>query len=828
MINLSSLPGSCQDAVKDALKESASITQLDCLETRLRSIILDELERTSRDEQKSSKEEMDTTNNHSQLQELFESCLKVCQYLQQEDKGIEGLAKLALVLLEDIVEGTHLPSLETFYDSCQPFDKLCNSALWKTTSGMGHTLQFIRVCNQLLRRLPPKSEWSGRILLELARRLPLTDKSSLKPWGSVSCNGTLELDSDDGDEDYNFYQTFWSLQKDFSNPYQIASFGTFVAKYQQVLTQLETCASNFHHKEDPKKKREPKIEGLSPGSLHYLTSRRLLSAQLESCRDLPLHILTQFSITQAFLSTQSPQLESALEPLAKRNELLMHKLAPRHSQMLTKLLQDREVLWRDWKKNKFQPALQTPQVSGKDITKCERMTLVSLSADKKQEKNADELNFLQPLPDLCKVSQEMLAAVPSIEDHLASYVEALDPDAGIEEEYSPKRDQVMSWQALRLLSQQYLPLFSQITSRGDFENVVRQMYKEKGREIPGEYLAEEISSEEESDKEEENDKMDVDGTQPINADEEDVAAEDQDDNKVEDEDIIRSSEEKKQGPSEVEENTIDQSNANGAVVSSMNDHETANKEGGSFAQQPTPGTDDKESSTQNIKNQSNDENVATEEEGEEVEDEGTNKQISEDNNEDVVKIKSDEPRNKRSEGAQTTDLGNKQEETTNRGKVENDVSDSAPAKHHKEETSRDSAPGKRSNSMETNRQDSRRGSRTKQNIDSHNIEIEERRSSDRPAKRSRLDEPTRGRGSGRGMGGSRGRGPMNSSGRGRGHPIQQDSRGSWDERRGGYDRHEDRRGEPPNNDRRDDRRGGHGPRDGGGRRPHRDSHSRRR
>mmetsp|Transcript_8335 Transcript_8335/g.12835 ORF Transcript_8335/g.12835 Transcript_8335/m.12835 type:complete len:812 (-) Transcript_8335:108-2543(-) len=809
-IDLLSLPESCQAAVKDALKESSSIMQLNCLETNLRSVILDELERMSRDDLNLNMEEHDASSKRSSLKDLFEACLQVFQYLQQEDKGIDGLAKLALILLEDIAEGAPLPSLERFYNSCKPFKKLCNTTLWKTTSGMGHTLQFIRVCNQLLRRLPPKSEWSGRILLELAHRLPLTDKSSLKPWGSVSCTVPLDLDGDDGDSNYNFYQTFWSLQQDFSNPYQIASFGTFVSKYQQVLTQLETCACNIP-KDNVKKKREPTVEGLSTESLQYLTSRRLLSAQLESCRDLPLHILTQFSITQAFLSTQSPQLASALEPLAKRNELLMQKLAPRHSQMLKTLLQDREVLWRDWKKNKCQPALQSPAMLEEDGRTRDKVNLVTLSAADKEENNSDDLDFLQPISDLCNVSQLMLAAVPSIENHLSSYVEALDPDAGIEEEYSPKRDQVMSWQALRLLSQQHLPLFSHITSRGDFENVVRHMYKRRGKDIPGEFLMEVVDSEEESDREE--DEILVDETDQISGN--DAVTEDHKESKTEDKD------EKNEGSKISEGN---QNQAKEKKEDSVIKDDTANysTNPSDMSGASSPGAKGKE-----FNNQSED--CENGEEGEEVEDNVSSKQSSEAKNEDREKMKIEEERNKRFERAPRPDSDNNQDGNTKRKQAENNSQDLITAvKQHKEESSRDSNYSKRSNSVERNRQDSRRGSRS-------NPEVEERRGSDRPSKRPRTDDSTRGRGGGRGMGGSRGRGPGNSGGRGGamsggrggGHPPQQDSRNSWDDRRGAYDRRDDRRSDVPNNDRRDDRRAGHGSRDGGGRRPHRD-YSRRR
>ncbi|KAI2492517.1 THO complex subunit 1 transcription elongation factor [Fragilaria crotonensis] len=209
---------------------------------------------------------------------------------------------------------------------------------------------------------------------------------------------------------------------------------------------------------------------------------------------LKLHLLTQFSIVEAFLSsTQLPNIQAALGTLSKRSWQLLENLNPNHAALLQNLLQSSEVMWRDWKKNKCQPAamqLPAPALEKKLGTTLASTTITRLKTEHPQQ-DFSELEFLAPvtMAELVTISSSMRLVVPSIQCHLEEYVEALDPEAGIDEEYSPKRDKVLGWQALRLFSVQHLAYFDQIRPNGDFENLVRKVYQEEyGVLIPGDYL----------------------------------------------------------------------------------------------------------------------------------------------------------------------------------------------------------------------------------------------------------------------------------------------------------------------------------------------------
>jgi hypothetical protein len=464
--------------IQDVQQESTSATQYDCLEIQLRSLLLQSCECEALRQHPDPGD--GKVRDVKPLQDTFEACIKVCCQLK-----IDGIARLGLVLLEDIVESLPLDKLQQFYTQTQPFHHV--SLLWPEAHGNhggSHSLQFIRVCNALIRRLPPKSEWTGRILLDLAQGLPLTDKSCWKPWGSVS-PGQVDFDSsqDYEGDDYTFYQTFWSLQQDFANPF-LLSFGTFCAKYTKVLTELEAYAST--------KGQNPMV--VDSPSLQFLTHSRILTAQLESNMALKLHVLTQFSIVEAFLtSTQLPNIQAALGTLSKRSRQLLENLAPNHAALLQNLLQSSEVMWRDWKKNKCQPAamqLLLPTSEPKGHTALASTSITKVKTEHPEE-DFSELEFLAPvtMAELITISSSMRLVVPSIQSHLEEYVEALDPEAGIDEEYSPKRDKVLGWQALRLFSVQHLASFNQIRPNGDFENLVRKVYQEEyGVLIPGDYL----------------------------------------------------------------------------------------------------------------------------------------------------------------------------------------------------------------------------------------------------------------------------------------------------------------------------------------------------
>eukprot|EP00957_Ditylum_brightwellii_P053142 4029332-Ditylum_brightwellii.AAC.1 len=98
--------------------------------------------------------------------------------------------------------------------------------------------------------------------------------------------------------------------------------------------------------------------------------------------------------------------------------------------------------------------------------------------------------------DLPQISKSLASTVPLLDEYLDDYIEALDPDNGIEESYHPKHDKLFTWRAMRLMSRNHLTMFGLVTKNsGDFEEIVRKIWvEEKGIEIP---RAEKVEVEEE-------------------------------------------------------------------------------------------------------------------------------------------------------------------------------------------------------------------------------------------------------------------------------------------------------------------------------------------
>ena len=120
--------------------------------------------------------------------------------------------------------------------------------------------------------------------------------------------------------------------------------------------------------------------------------------------------------------------------------------------------------------------------------------------DDEEEEEAYQLIVMKT--ELPLISQKMRKVVPTLESHFEDFVEALDPDSGIEAEYHPKNDRVFCWRALRLLSNDHLEVFATLRPNGDLEPAIRQIYKEeKGVDIPGE-CHKDVPEEEEEEEEE--------------------------------------------------------------------------------------------------------------------------------------------------------------------------------------------------------------------------------------------------------------------------------------------------------------------------------------
>lgn len=435
----------------------------DTLEASLRNAILDKCEAT-----------WDQPSMLSDLLRTWKAARDICIHLLI-DHDMELCRRLPFLILEDIVESLFGQTLKDFWVQAKPSESLCQGVIWTPSRSNMHVLQFIKACNRLLKRFEGQDEWVGLVLLDLARILPMSDKSSTKIYGSVSSDSELAIDSSqqaDSSLDYSLYQSFWSVQQDFSNPYKI-EFGPFINKMRVILAGLEGTSNQY----------------ITTGSLDFLTNSRLFHVQLQDA-SLKIHFLTQFLIIDAFLSTMSPNFASTLQVLTKRaKDLLQQMVSGEYLTAIYWLLTEREEFWRSWKQNKCKPdflELALPATSKNGSLLQNRCT------NGINRSSGEEDEFLKEISmeELAKVSREMGKSVPDVFDFLDDYKEALDPEAGIDAEYHPKNDKLFSWRAMRLLGKKHLGNFKLVQKgTGDFENLVRHIYKaEKNVDIPGHFL----------------------------------------------------------------------------------------------------------------------------------------------------------------------------------------------------------------------------------------------------------------------------------------------------------------------------------------------------
>ncbi len=268
----------------------------------------------------------------------------------------------------------------------------------------------------------------------------------------------------------------------------------------------------------------------------YMTNSQLLHLQLQD-PEIRMHILTQLFIIYAYLRhsisisnnrnlnmmTKERILENLLKLEHRAGEVL--KLTPPNGQIqyqtLNDLLREREMVWRVWKKNKCKPDISRYHTDNKtsttdeNNTKIKRRKLMMGGILGNKEKTLEEranfysykIDLKSELPSLSKSMADK--HTPDIFKFLGEYVEALDPEAGIEEEYHPKNEKLFTWQAMRLLSREYIGMLAPDENKhkmidlnnGDFEGLVRKIWKEeKGVEIPGEMpTADEMIEEEDED-----------------------------------------------------------------------------------------------------------------------------------------------------------------------------------------------------------------------------------------------------------------------------------------------------------------------------------------
>jgi len=515
----------------------------------------------------------------------------------------EGMGSAAVSLpfslLEDALDTLPISKCKVLWIECleRQSHLLCGDVLFSP----GSKLTMLRISNKILTKKLLRerdSEFAGRVLIFLANKFQLSERSGLNIQGKFNLenvtnfedektfeevkkqssavqlaslpsvsedivdtvkDGITFVDDDDADKDrvvdYNLYRTFWGIQEFLCNPNSITSnsssdannFDNFIRITKVVLTAFESrpfpavtakqarlrwlARKRQRVGDDKESSEKPNASEQSDISNHlhdeaiimveehveskgndeheetnnagkgdnvvrhqkYLTSSQLLRLQLRD-PSLRCHFLTQILIVFSYL-IHSKELDARkreqLVILKRRVEDCLALIPPsglEQVQLLLHLFDKSESFWRQWKEDKCKTfekygAFVLPPVSNKSSGKRKQ----GASA---QGATGDGQNVYEELRwrgDLNSLPHDTAQLWHNKQDFFVEYVEACDPDNGIEAEYHPKNDPLFCWRALRILSADNLDLFGLVdTKTGDFEKVVRVVWeKEMGISIPG-------------------------------------------------------------------------------------------------------------------------------------------------------------------------------------------------------------------------------------------------------------------------------------------------------------------------------------------------------
>ena len=536
--------GSQEKNAEKRIDAASAKDQLEDLEISMRKKLLElllALQESSDSQNANTKSPDDTTKAASDVIGAFwKSSLDLCHHFVHHaccsSSSYEDLMpcrRLPYLLLSDCLEG--LPTLEDaklfWSDYVEPEligTVLFGDLFWSQLTEINNSkkfslpsshLPFLKVANQFLKRLEHASdsrvrvEWKGRIMWALSKGFSIADRSSLKLWGNFhTTNGTdfeskeefnmhttstvgitasTKTNGTSAVVEYNLYEAFWSLQNGFSNPNKI-NVGDFIKRLRLTLAAMESASAISTGTIIPK-------HGVDEPTIKYLTSSALLPSQIHDPA-FRSSVVTQFLIVASHLGAESPPLKNALAGLLGRARKLLKKDNPQLHDILWEsiLASGREDHWRTWKKQKCAASAFAPKVKrnlqlvldSTDDDRDKKRTRLS----KEEENSFSQEDVISSLSgvflnndNLIAVSKDLHHKLPTLEEHLEPYVEALDPESGIEDEYHPKNDSLFTWRAMRLYAKHQLPLMSQCRQPADLEKITRQWYREShGKDIPGE------------------------------------------------------------------------------------------------------------------------------------------------------------------------------------------------------------------------------------------------------------------------------------------------------------------------------------------------------
>ena len=419
--------------------------------------------------------------------------------------------------LEQLVETCTIADCEDVFTWVEAQrGRLSADALWRRGK-----LVMLRTCNELQRRLSKTADTvlRGRVLLLLSSLYPLSERSALNLGGNYNAGNTTELDDQNAAGDANtagdasakaegvvvdraFYETFWSLQKFFSNPpaalEPAAGWKTFSTSLGSVLDNFET-----HRLDKTSSGRAAaaagasvpsgaNVEGRDAGT-KYLTAAPLLHLQL-SDPAFRRHFLVQCAVFLGFCTSPLYKgVDAKAARDAKKRVMEAIRQTPPHGEEFAAavaLALRREEGWVSWKRDNckdFEREPEAPRPPPPAPPVMRRRPRAGAAApavppEKRVRLGNPELDRLWNLSeDNASALGDKRDAAPTAEVYLQNVVDDMDPEAQIEETYKSKNDKTYVWKALRLIAKADMGAFQRLGAE-DMETVVPAML---GVEPPG-------------------------------------------------------------------------------------------------------------------------------------------------------------------------------------------------------------------------------------------------------------------------------------------------------------------------------------------------------
>ncbi|KAJ0605153.1 putative THO complex, subunit THOC1 protein [Helianthus annuus] len=335
---------------------------------------------------------------------------------------------------------------------------------------------MLRTCNQLLRRLSKANDvvFCGRIIMFLAHFFPLSERSAVNIKGVFNVSNETNTISK--------HQTEFLSTSTFTKPFGVCR-STLATLLPLVLLPsgissrllggiLSVVLNTFEAQ--PLSDEESSANNLEDEaatfSIKYLTSSNLMGLELKD-PSFRRHILVQCLILFDYLKAPgkndkdlpSETMKDEIKSCEERVKQLLVLTPPKGEKFLRSIehILERERNWVWWKRDGCGPFEKQPtekkivRDGGKKRRPRWRLGNKELAQLWKwAEQNPDAL------------TDPKRVRTPAVREHWKKLADDMDPEAGIEAEYSHKNNRVYCWKGLRFSARQDLEGFSRFTDHG--------------------------------------------------------------------------------------------------------------------------------------------------------------------------------------------------------------------------------------------------------------------------------------------------------------------------------------------------------------------------